>query len=81
MLVEVLFWGPCRTLAATDRAALDVPDGADVATLRRTLAERFEPLEPALPTVRIAVNQSFVADDTVLESGDEVALIPPVSGG
>jgi len=81
MKIQVLFLGPSRTFAGTECANLEVADGADVAALRRVLADRFESLRPALPSVRFAVNQTFVAEDTVLCGGDEVALIPPVSGG
>jgi len=81
MNVQVLFLGPSRTFTGTDRVELVVAEGSDVAALRQTLADRFNRLGPALPTVRFAVNRSFVEDDAVLEPGDEVALIPPVSGG
>ena len=49
--------------------------------VRRVLAKRYEGLGPALDSIRFAVNQAFARDDTVLQPGDEVALIPPVSGG
>ena len=54
----------------------DLPDGARV---RDALAELDE-LARGLPLV-MAVNREYAPEDRVLESGDEVALIPPVSGG
>ncbi len=81
MNVQVLFLGPSRTFAGTDRAEVAVADGSDIFALRQALADRFGSLAPALTTIRFAVNNSFVEDDTVLNPGDEVALIPPVSGG
>ena len=65
----------------TETAEVELAAGADVAALRHTLLRQFEALGPALPTMRVAVNQSFATDKTVLSAGDEVALIPPVSGG
>ncbi len=81
MNVQVIFLGPSRTFAGTGSAEVAVADGANVATLRQALSNRFDSLAPALPTIRFAVNNSFVEDDAVLNPGDEVALIPPVSGG
>jgi molybdopterin converting factor subunit 1 len=74
-----------RLFAAYREAAgareMEVPLNADstVADLKELLAERI----PALRTARglVAVNQVYVGSDVDLHDGDEVALIPPVSGG
>lgn len=79
--VNVLFLGPTRDFANVEDASLELSDGATVADLRGVLAERFDRLAPALESIRIAVNEAFAEEHTVLETGDEVALIPPVSGG
>jgi molybdopterin converting factor subunit 1 len=79
--INILFLGPARDWAKGDNAALEVAEGATVADLRRVLAERYEGLGPALNSIRFAVNETFVCDESVLQAGDEVALIPPVSGG
>ncbi len=81
MNVQVIFLGPSRSFAGTGSAEVAVADGANVGALRQALSDRFDSLAPALPTIRFAVNNSFVEDDAVLNPGDEVALIPPVSGG
>lgn len=81
MDVSVLFLGPARDLAAMDQLSVQIPDGAKVALLRETLSRVVPTLERALPSMRIAVQSRFVPDDHVLQPGDEVALIPPVSGG
>lgn len=60
---------------------LELPDGADVATLRRILSEKY-PDVAALAPARIAVNCNYVVDMAQpLAASDEIALIPPVSGG
>ena len=74
MNVHVLFFGPARTFAGTDHSDLTLTEGANVSTLRHELAERFDRLGPALPTIRFAVNQSFAGDDEALRDGDEVAV-------
>lgn len=57
------------------------PEGSTVAALRAVLAERFPQAAQYLAHCRVAVEQEFVGDEAALHDGDEVALIPPVSGG
>lgn len=60
---------------------LELPDGtAVVSVLERLIAEHPE-LEPWRPLTRFGINLQFVEPDTLLKDGDEVVLIPPVSGG
>lgn len=55
--------------------------GSTVADLRRELAVRYPGVTFLLGVSRIAVNQDFAEDVHPLAHGDEVAVIPPVSGG
>ncbi len=55
-------------------------NGNTVADLRQELADRFPELL-GLKSLYIAVNDDYAAEDRVLQSTDEIALIPPVSGG
>jgi molybdopterin synthase catalytic subunit len=79
--INILFLGPAKDLARCETASLDVAGGTTVAGLRQLISERFEGLSPALESVRFAVNEAFAADDQLLQAGDEIALIPPASGG
>lgn len=79
--IEVRFLGPSKDLAGTRSASLELVDNAGLDELRAELTARFPKIAAALPTVRFAVNQEFVVDDLALKDGDEVAVIPPVSGG
>jgi molybdopterin converting factor subunit 1 len=81
MRVQMRFFGPARDLLGDDCAALTLPDDATVATLRETLSVLFPPLKMLLPRCRFAVNDEYADETTPLRDGDEVALIPPVSGG
>ena len=78
--VNVRFFGPAREWAGLDALPLDLPDGATVGVVAGQLADRFPTLGAALG-IRLAVNRSFVPLDVALRDGDEVAVIPPVSGG
>lgn len=81
MEINILFLGPARDLSGIERISFEVPSEATAAVIRTAIAAKFPRIAAALPTMRLAVNQTFVTDEHLLRAGDEVALIPPVSGG
>jgi molybdopterin synthase catalytic subunit len=70
-----------RELAGHREVPLDLPIGATIEDAWAALVERFPVLAPGRPSVRFARNGEYAAAATTLEDGDEVACIPPVSGG
>lgn len=70
-----------RELAGTREVRLELPDGATVDEAWANLVMRFPVLAPGRPYVRFARNGEYVEPATGLREGDEVAVIPPVSGG
>ncbi len=81
MRVVVRLFAGLRERAGTERlVVLDLPEPLDVARLRAIVAERWPELG-GLEGVRGVVGTRWVADDTPLEDGAEVSLLPPVSGG
>ena len=60
---------------------LDVPKGATVREVLQRLAAEYPSLERYGPHLMLAVNAAYVDRDYSLHDGDELALIPPVSGG
>lgn len=79
--VTALFLGPARDFAEGESATFELPPGATVATIRAAILDRFPRIRPAMGSIRIAVNQEFAGNEHPLRTGDEIALIPPVSGG
>jgi molybdopterin converting factor subunit 1 len=79
--VEVRLFAVARHRAGRPTIALELPEPATVAALKRALAEACPALAPLVPSLRIAVNSEYAADDEPIPSGAEVAAIPPVSGG
>jgi molybdopterin converting factor subunit 1 len=69
-----------REQAGTDREQMDMAGGT-VADVYRALRERHPALEPNLQLIRPARNESFADWTERVDDGDEVAFIPPVSGG
>ena len=76
MRVRVALFAGLRERAGSAELALDLPDGASVADALARLSR----LTKGVPVV-LAVNRQYAIDADILQAGDEVALIPPVSGG
>lgn len=81
MRVRVRLFAIQRELAGTREVALELPDGADVNAAWEGLVSLHPVLEPGRDSVRFARNGDYADPDTRLDDGDEVAMIPPVSGG
>lgn len=81
MRVRVLFFGMLKDLAGKSGDTLDLPDGATVRDLLERCETRLPRLRESLPSLAVAVNQQYAGAETKLNSDDEVALLPPVSGG
>jgi molybdopterin synthase catalytic subunit len=70
--------------AAAEKAAarsVEVPRAVSVAELLRALGEQVPQLGDLLPRCMVAVNRVYARPETALHDGDEIAVIPPVSGG
>ena len=81
MTVQVKLFAILRDHAGTSELKLDVPEGSRPSDVAELLISRQPALREIMPRVAFAVNQEYVPRDTVLRDGDELALIPPVSGG
>ncbi len=81
MFIRVLFFGALRDIAGLREDSLDVPAGARLDTVFDHYAARFPRLKQMAASVVLALNQEFSPPDAPLAEGDEVAFLPPVSGG
>lgn len=81
MRIRVLFFGVLRDVTGLREDSIDVPDGGHAATVFEYYASRFPRLGEMSASIVLAVNQRFCAPSVALSDGDEVALLPPVSGG
>jgi molybdopterin converting factor subunit 1 len=81
MRVRILFFGMLKELAGRSSDTLDVAEGASVADVLRHYESQIPRLKDALSSLALAVNQQYAGPDTRLKTDDEIALLPPVSGG
>ena len=79
MQVQVLFFGVLKDLLSSSGEAVALPEGATVAQLMEQL--RNGAGHPVWSALAVAVNREYATASAVLHEGDEVALLPPVSGG
>lgn len=81
MHIQVLFFGMLKELTGKTDMSLELSDGETVRDLLEHCAREFPRIKEMLPTLAVAVNQHYAAPDAKLNSDDEIALLPPVSGG
>jgi molybdopterin synthase catalytic subunit len=81
MRVTVRLFGALRESCGEKELPLDVPEGTRAGELRELLAAKHPPFEQLGPRIAISVNLELVDLEQVLHDGDEVAFLPPVSGG
>jgi len=81
MRVQILFFGMLKELAGRASETIDLIEGASVADVLRHYESQIPRLKDCLSSLALAVNQQYAGPDTKLNSGDEIALLPPVSGG
>lgn len=79
MRVKVLAFGIAKEILGTNRLVVEF-DGNTSGALKHFLERQF-PLLKELPAYMLAVNTEYVLDETAINHNDEIAIIPPVSGG
>ncbi len=81
MKISVLFFGMMKDIAGRTAESLDLPDGALVRDVLLYYSGHTKRFKEILPSLAIAVNWEYSAADHELKDGDEVGILPPVSGG
>jgi molybdopterin converting factor subunit 1 len=81
MRVRVLFFGQLREMTGFGEDMVEVPEASSVQDIFAAYEKRFPALSETRKRVAASVNQSFVAWNSRVSAGDEIAFLPPVSGG
>ena len=79
--VKVLFFGRIRELTGLSEESVDIPEGATLGDLFDLYQKRFPALAGFRASLVASRNQEFASWETALTSGDDIAFLPPVSGG
>ena len=81
MRITIRLFAILRERAGIPELAIDLPQGATVAQACEALASRYPQLTHHSTSTAYAVNRAYAPLTAVLKDGDELAIIPPVSGG
>mmetsp|Transcript_22641 Transcript_22641/g.37856 ORF Transcript_22641/g.37856 Transcript_22641/m.37856 type:complete len:82 (+) Transcript_22641:314-559(+) len=81
MKLNVLFFAKAREIVGQPRIELVLADDADTTSMLSAVMEQFPQLAAMLDKIVIAVNQEYLQGTMALKDGDEIAFIPPISGG
>ena len=79
--VNVLFFGPLRDIAGKAEEKIDVAEGTTLGSIFDGYAEAFPPMKAMAGSIVLARNQRFSGREERAAEGDEIAFLPPVSGG
>jgi len=79
--VHVKLFAIARDLAGADSVSLALPEGSIAEDALNSLFERYPALRSWSEHLRVAVNREYSSTSSLLHDGDELAIIPPVSGG
>ncbi len=81
MRVRVLFFGMLKDMVGTSSETIELPEEASIRDVLSHYETKIPRLRDTLPSTALALNQQYAKADSALKSGDEIALLPPVSGG
>ena len=81
MLIRVLFFGMLRDIVGTSHDSLDLAEGARLVDVLHHYEALVPELKALTSSLAVSVNQRYVSGDIALSANDEVAFLPPVSGG
>ncbi len=81
MKIKVKFFAYTREITGLNETEIEIKEGTNLAGIMDMLAERFPGLRRYRSEINMAVNHEYAPPETIVNKGDEVALLPPVSGG
>ena len=81
MNIEVKLFAAARQAANQETLSIEIAEGTTVQQLKVELGQHFPDLKSMLDHLLVAIDTEYAGEDQVLQAGQDIALIPPVSGG
>ncbi len=81
-MITIKFFAMLKGKVGKDEAMISIPKQITLSELKEILKIEFSPIKEFIDkNIMISVNQEFAVSDTIIKDGDEIALLPPFSGG
>ena len=80
MNLKILAFGITKDIVGGSQIEVEIPEGSNLNSLKEQLLKTYPAMEE-LASILIAVNNEYGEEEQILRGNDEIALIPPVSGG
>ena len=80
MKIKLIAFGIAKEIIAASESDLEVENPCDIGNLKRILMTQYHEFKK-LQSIKFAINEDYQEDHFQIHEGDEVVIIPPVSGG
>src|SRR5262249_61771790 len=81
MRIRVLLFGQLKDIVGRPEESVEIQTGSSLSDLMARYAQQFPKFKPMVGSIACSLNREYAAASSVLHDGDEVGLLPPVSGG
>jgi molybdopterin converting factor subunit 1 len=79
--ITILYFARVKDITGVKKETMDLPPNTSIKKLLAKISLSYPDIKSILNVVKISVNYKMIDMNTILKDGDEVALLPPVSGG
>jgi len=79
--IKILYFAFIKELTGVRSDKMKLPYGSTIHNLLTNILDFYPQINNLLKSIKVSVNYKVVDTDTILKDGDEVALLPPISGG
>jgi molybdopterin converting factor subunit 1 len=79
--ITILYFARVKDITGVKKETMDLPPNTSIKKLLAKISLSYPDIKSILNVVKISVNYKIIDMNTILKDGDEVALLPPVSGG
>ena len=81
MLIKVKCFAWAYEVTGSEEIEIEIKDLGKVSDLRESLSQKFPEFMGRMESIAVSINQEFAGEGSIISASDEIALIPPISGG
>tara|TARA_Y100000814_G_C12241901_1_gene371870 strand:- start:369 stop:662 length:294 start_codon:yes stop_codon:yes gene_type:complete len=81
MLVKVKCFAWAFEVTGSEEIEIEIKESAKVSDLRECLSQKYPQFSGRMESIAVSINQEFAGEGSIISAFDEIALIPPISGG